>query len=75
MRDDDVCLISVATFDRLADRYAEKYFQSALYDRWMVERAGYKVDFQEVIASPANAPKATQDLVLIARRANDKVAD
>lgn len=34
----------------------------------MVERAGYKVDFMEVIASPANAPKPTQDLILIAQR-------
>jgi cyclopropane fatty-acyl-phospholipid synthase-like methyltransferase len=37
----------------------------------MVEKAGYRVDFMEVIASPANASKATQDLVLIAQRAND----
>ena len=36
----------------------------------MVERAGYRVDFMEVIASPANASKATQDLVLIAQREN-----
>jgi trans-aconitate methyltransferase len=34
----------------------------------MVEQAGYRVDFMEVIASPANAPKLTQDLVLIAQR-------
>jgi ubiquinone/menaquinone biosynthesis C-methylase UbiE len=34
----------------------------------MVERAGYRVEFTEVIASPANAPKATQDLILIAQR-------
>lgn len=34
----------------------------------MVERAGYRVDFTEVIASPANAPKLTQDLILIAQR-------
>jgi hypothetical protein len=26
MQDDDICLTSVATFDRLAERYAEKYF-------------------------------------------------
>ena len=34
----------------------------------MVERAGYRVDFWEVISSPANASKATQDLILIAQR-------
>lgn len=34
----------------------------------MVERAGYRVDFTEVIASPPNAPKPTQDLILIAQR-------
>jgi hypothetical protein len=37
----------------------------------MVERAGYRVDFAEVIASPANASKPTQDLVLIAQRARE----
>jgi len=34
----------------------------------MVERAGYRVDFSEVISSPANASKPTQDLILIAQR-------
>lgn len=34
----------------------------------MVEREGYKIDFKEVVASPANAPKSTKDLILIARR-------
>jgi SAM-dependent methyltransferase len=34
----------------------------------MVERAGYRVDFWEVISSPANASKPTQDLILIAQR-------
>lgn len=34
----------------------------------MVERAGYKIEFAEVIASPANASKRTQDLILIAQR-------
>jgi len=37
----------------------------------MVERAGYRVDFMEVIASPANASKSTQDLILIAQRENN----
>lgn len=26
MQSDDVCMVSVATFNRWADRYAEKYF-------------------------------------------------
>ena len=34
----------------------------------MVERAGFRVDFMDVIESPANASKSTQDLVLIAQR-------
>ncbi len=34
----------------------------------LVERAGYRIDFTEVVASPANAPMATQDLVVIAQR-------
>lgn len=34
----------------------------------LVERAGYRIDFTEVVASPANAPIATQDLVVIAQR-------
>jgi SAM-dependent methyltransferase len=35
----------------------------------LVDRAGYSVDFTEVIASPANASKSTQDFILIAQRA------
>ncbi len=34
----------------------------------MVERAGYRIDFSDVIDSPANASKRTQDLILIAQR-------
>lgn len=34
----------------------------------MVEEAGYRVDFAEVVASPANASKSTQDLILISQR-------
>lgn len=37
----------------------------------MVERAGYRVDFMEVIASPTNASRSTQDLILIAQRENN----
>ncbi|MGV8934253.1 MAG: class I SAM-dependent methyltransferase [Gallionellaceae bacterium] len=31
---DDPCMVSVATFDKLADRYAEKYFGLRDYDRY-----------------------------------------
>lgn len=34
----------------------------------MVERAGYSVENLDVIASPAGAPRATRDLILIAQR-------
>jgi hypothetical protein len=34
----------------------------------LVERAGYVVEFTDLIASPTNAPRQTQDLVLIAQR-------
>lgn len=34
----------------------------------MVERAGYAVDFTELVASPASASKTTQDLIIIAQR-------
>lgn len=36
----------------------------------MVERAGYRIEFREVIDSPPNASKSTQDLILIAQREN-----
>lgn len=39
----------------------------------MVEQAGYRVDFTEVIASPANAAKSTQDLILIAQREKNRL--
>lgn len=44
-------------------------YRSVNYVVSMVERAGYRVDFMEVTASPANASKSTQDLILIAQRA------
>ena len=34
MRSEDSCLESVATFDKFADRYAEKYFALDYYDRF-----------------------------------------
>lgn len=39
MQDKDLCLVSVATFDRLADRYAEKYFHLKLYDCYLEQFA------------------------------------
>ena len=35
---------------------------------FMVEQAGYEVEFSELIESPSNAPKTTQDLILVAKR-------
>jgi hypothetical protein len=46
--------------------YLEYRCAAAIVD--LVERAGYVVQFTDLIASPANAPKPTQDLVLIAQR-------
>lgn len=34
----------------------------------MVKQAGYRIDYMELMASPANAPKVTRDLILIAQR-------
>lgn len=45
MQEDDVCRVTVATFDRLADRYAELYFHLDMYDRYL-ER------FAKTIESP-----------------------
>lgn len=39
----------------------------------MVERAGYRIEFTDMIASPANAPKPTQDLILIAQRTKESM--
>jgi SAM-dependent methyltransferase len=35
MQDDDVCQVSVATFSRLADRYAEKFFDLDIYNAYL----------------------------------------
>lgn len=58
MQDKDLCLVSVATFDRLADRYAEKYFHLNLYDRYLdrfakrIESHGARV--LDVACGPGN---------------------
>jgi len=39
MADDDVCKVSVATFSRLADRYADKYFELDSYDGYLAQFA------------------------------------
>ena len=46
MQNDDFCLVSVATFDRLADRYAEKYFHLDMYDRYL-ERFVKRIESQD----------------------------
>lgn len=35
MPNNDVCFVSVSTFNRLAERYAEKYFHLDIYDRYL----------------------------------------
>jgi len=35
MQNNDYCKVSVATFDKLADQYAAKYFDLRLYDRYL----------------------------------------
>lgn len=50
MRNYDFCLVFVATFDRLANRYAEKYFHLDLYDLYLerfVKRSGRRVPVTE----------------------------
>ncbi|NJN46423.1 MAG: class I SAM-dependent methyltransferase [Candidatus Competibacteraceae bacterium] len=34
----------------------------------MIEQAGYRIEFLDVVASPTEAPKATEDLILIAKK-------
>lgn len=73
MRNDDFCLVSVATFDRLADRYAEKYFHLDLYDRYLeqfvkrIESHGASV--LDVACGPGNVSaylaKVRPDLKLV----------
>jgi ubiquinone/menaquinone biosynthesis C-methylase UbiE len=125
MSTEDHCLETVATFDKFAQRYADKYFALDIYDRFyqmfadriprgpasvvdiacgpgnvaawltrvrpdisvvgvdlsnsmleqaraevhrLVESYGYRIEHEEVIASPANAPVRTNDLILVASR-------
>jgi SAM-dependent methyltransferase len=73
MQDDDFCLESVATFSRLADLYAEKYFHLDMYDRYLeqfvrrIEPQGASVI--DVACGPGNVSaymaKARPDLKLI----------
>lgn len=73
MQDNDFCLISIATFDRLADRYAEKYFHLDLYDRYL-ERFVRRIESQgasvlDVACGPGNVSaylaQARPDLKLV----------
>jgi SAM-dependent methyltransferase len=73
MQDDDLCLVSVATFSRLADLYAEKYFHLDMYDRYLeqfvkrIEPQGASVI--DVACGPGNVSaylaKVRPDLKLI----------
>lgn len=73
MQNDDVCLVSVATFNRLADRYAEKYFHLDMYDRYLerfvtrIEPHGASV--LDVACGPGNVSaylaKVRPDLTLV----------
>src|SRR4030065_1530241 len=73
MQNDDFCIVSVATFDRLADRYAEKYFHLDMYDRYL-ERFVKRVESQcasglDVACGPDNVSaylaKVRPDLKLV----------
>ena len=73
MQEDDPCRVSVATFDRLADRYAEKYFDLDLYDRYL-ERFAHRIGLHgasvlDVACGPGNVSaylsKARPDLKLV----------
>jgi SAM-dependent methyltransferase len=73
MQDDDLCLVSAAAFDRLAERYAEKYFHLEMYDRYL-ERFAARIESQgasvlDVACGPGNVSaylaKARPDLKLV----------
>ncbi|MGH8106981.1 MAG: class I SAM-dependent methyltransferase [Arenimonas sp.] len=73
MQNDDFCLVSVATFDRLADRYAEKYFHLDIYD-WYLEQFVKRIESHgasvlDVACGPGNVSaylaKARPDLKLV----------
>jgi SAM-dependent methyltransferase len=73
MQDDELCLVSVATFSKLAERYAEKYFHLDLYDRYL-ERFVKRIESQnasvlDVACGPGNVAgylaKVRPDLKLV----------
>jgi SAM-dependent methyltransferase len=73
MQNDDVCLLSVAAFDRRADLYAEKYFHLDMYDRYL-ERFSQRIEPQgacvlDVACGPGNVAayltKARPDLRIV----------
>ena len=73
MEYDDYCQVSVATFDRLADRYAERYCHLGMYDTYLerfakrIERQGARV--LDVACGPGNVSaylaKVRPDLKLV----------
>ncbi len=73
MQNDDFCIMSVATFNRLADRYAEKYFHLDMYDQYL-ERFVKRIEPQgasvlDVACGPGNISaylaKVRPDLKLV----------
>jgi len=76
LKDSAMLYLSTITGEQRFSRFEESASGDKVYLEYrnvddvvsMVERAGYRVDFMEMIASPANASKSTQDLVLIAQR-------
>lgn len=58
MQNDDFCQVPIATFDRCADRYADKHFHLDVYDRYL-ERFAKRVETQgarilDVACGPGN---------------------
>jgi SAM-dependent methyltransferase len=76
MTDSALLYLSTITGEPLSSGFETSSSGDAVYTQYrsagdiisIVEKAGYRVDLVEVIASPANASKLTQDLILIAQR-------
>jgi tRNA/tmRNA/rRNA uracil-C5-methylase (TrmA/RlmC/RlmD family) len=55
MHEDDFCRTSAAAFDRLAERYAEKYFRLDLYARYL-ERFAARIEPDASVIDAACGP-------------------